>query len=57
MGALVPGALADRHGRRPVLLVTIVLYVALALGCAMAPDFDTLLVLRALLLLALRNTQ
>ena len=48
VGALVPGALADRHGRRPVLLVTIVLYVALALGCAMAPDFDTLLVLRAL---------
>jgi DHA1 family bicyclomycin/chloramphenicol resistance-like MFS transporter len=52
VGSLVPGALADRHGRRPVLLVTIALYVVLALGCALAPDFNTLLVLRALHALA-----
>lgn len=48
LGALVPGALADRHGRRPVLLVTLGFYVVLAIGCALAPDFDSLLALRAL---------
>lgn len=48
IGALVPGALADRHGRRPVLLVTLLLYVLLAAGCALAPSFDALLGLRAI---------
>lgn len=47
LGALIPGALADRYGRRPVLLVSLVLYILLSLACALAQDFDTLLVLRA----------
>lgn len=47
LGALIPGALADRYGRRPVLIGSLTLYVLLSLGCALAPDFDTLLVLRA----------
>lgn len=46
-GALLPGALADRFGRRPVLLGSLACYVALSLGCALAGDFGTLLALRA----------
>lgn len=47
LGALVPGALADRYGRRPVLLVSLALYLVLSLGCALAQDFTTLLAFRA----------
>jgi DHA1 family bicyclomycin/chloramphenicol resistance-like MFS transporter len=47
-GALIPGALADRFGRRPVLVGSLVLYVVLSAACALAPTFDALLVLRAL---------
>ncbi|WP_313792114.1 MFS transporter [Novosphingobium cyanobacteriorum] len=46
-GALIPGALADRYGRRPVLLGSLILYVALSAACALAPTFNALLVLRA----------
>lgn len=48
IGSLIPGALADRYGRRPVLLWTLVLYVLLAAGCALSPNFDALLVMRAI---------
>lgn len=47
IGALIPGSLADRYGRRPVLLAGLVIYVVLSLGCALVTDFTTLLVLRA----------
>lgn len=47
IGALIPGSLADRYGRRPVLLVGLAIYVVLSLGCALVNDFTTLLVLRA----------
>lgn len=47
-GALVPGALADRYGRRPVLMTCFAAFVVLALACAMVTDFTALLVLRAL---------
>lgn len=47
IGALIPGSLADRYGRRPVLLVGLAIYVVLSLGCALVTDFTTLLVLRA----------
>lgn len=45
-GSLVPGSLADRFGRRPVLLVCLILYIVFSLACAFATSFDMLLVLR-----------
>ncbi len=47
LGALIPGSLADRYGRRPVLLVSLALYLLLSIGCALVQDFTTLLALRA----------
>ena len=47
IGSLLPGVLADRYGRRPVLFGCFAGYVALSLACAMVHDFTTLLVLRA----------
>ena len=41
--ALLPGPLADRFGRRPVVLVAVGGYVALSLVCALAPTFHLLL--------------
>lgn len=46
--SLLPGALADRFGRRPVLLSCIGLYIAFSLGCALVSSFDALLVMRVL---------
>ena len=48
IGALVPGSIADRFGRRPVLFASLGIYIALSIGCALAPDYDSLLVLRFL---------
>ena len=45
---VVYGPLADRYGRKPVLLVGLVLYVAFSLLAAFAPSFETLLVARLL---------
>lgn len=47
-GALFPGALADRFGRRRVLMGSFACYIVLTLACALVRDFTTLLVLRAL---------
>jgi SHS family lactate transporter-like MFS transporter len=47
LGALVFGMLADRFGRRPVLMVDILLFSILELASAFAPSLLTLLVLRA----------
>ena len=46
-GCLLPGALADRYGRRPVLFVCFGGYIVLSLACALVHDFTALLALRA----------
>ncbi|MDE2435905.1 MAG: multidrug effflux MFS transporter [Sphingomonadales bacterium] len=47
IGSLLPGSLADRYGRRPVLFACFAGYIALSVACALARDFALLLVLRA----------
>ncbi|HUW54889.1 MAG TPA: MFS transporter [Rhodanobacter sp.] len=46
IGALLFGRLADRFGRRPVLMLDVLLFSALELACAFAPSLTVLLVLR-----------
>ncbi|HEV2136302.1 MAG TPA: MFS transporter [Terracidiphilus sp.] len=48
VGALLFGMLADRYGRRPVLIVNILSFSVIELACAFAPTLGVLLVLRAL---------
>jgi DHA1 family bicyclomycin/chloramphenicol resistance-like MFS transporter len=43
---LIHGPLADRYGRRPVLVGSMVLYILMNLVCAMAKSFDLLLISR-----------
>jgi MFS transporter, SHS family, lactate transporter len=47
LGALVFGWLAEKYGRRPILMLNVLSYSALQLATAFAPDLRTLLVLRA----------
>lgn len=44
---LVSGAISDRFGRRPVALVSIVLFVVASIGCALASNIAVFLVCRA----------
>ena len=46
IGTLIPGSLADRFGRRPVLLASLAGYSLLSLAIAFVHDFRLLLVLR-----------
>jgi AAHS family 4-hydroxybenzoate transporter-like MFS transporter len=46
VGGIGAGRLADRFGRRPVLVASVVLFAILTLGCALAPGPDALLWLR-----------
>ena len=43
---LVYGPLSDAFGRKPVVLVAVVLYIAASIGCAFAPDIGTLVLMR-----------
>ena len=53
VGALLFGMLADRYGRRPVLMVNILSFSVIELACAFAPSLTVLLILRALFGLAM----
>lgn len=46
LGSLLPGSLADRFGRRPVLFICVGGYVLFSLAAALSPSFDALLVMR-----------
>ncbi|SPE18994.1 Transporter, major facilitator family [Candidatus Sulfotelmatomonas gaucii] len=48
VGALLFGMLADRYGRRPVLMANILGFSVIELACAFAPSLNVLLGLRAL---------
>ena len=48
VGALLFGMLADRYGRRPVLMANILGFSVIELCCAFAPSLNALLALRAL---------
>jgi len=47
-GALVFGWLAERHGRRPILMLNVLCYSAFELASALAPSIGALLATRAL---------
>ena len=48
LGAFIFGWLADRFGRRPVLMIDVLLYAGLEFASGFAPDLTTLLILRLL---------
>jgi len=48
LGAVIFGLLADRFGRKPVLMINILCFSAIELACAFAPSLGVLLGLRAL---------
>jgi len=48
VGAVLFGMLADRYGRRPILIFNILSFSVIELACAFAPSLNVLLVLRAL---------
>ena len=48
VGAILFGFLADRYGRRPVLMANILSFSVIELCCAFAPSLSVLLALRAL---------
>ncbi len=43
---LILGPLSDRYGRRPVMLISAIIFLASTLVCIFAPNFETLLVAR-----------
>jgi SHS family lactate transporter-like MFS transporter len=47
IGAYIFGRAADRWGRRPILMVDVLLYSAIEFGSAFAPNLMTFLILRA----------
>ena len=47
-GAMLFGMMADRYGRRPILMTSVLLYSGLELASAFAPSLAVLLVLRAM---------
>lgn len=48
MMSLFHGSLSDSFGRRPVILVSLLVFVLASIGCALAPTIEVLLACRAL---------
>ena len=46
LGQAIHGPLADRYGRKPPLYAGLTLYIVASIGCALAPNLATLIVLR-----------
>lgn len=46
LGVSIAGSLADRFGRKKVMLLAALLFAVSALGCALAPTFSTLVIFR-----------
>jgi len=57
VGQMAWGPLADRFGRRPLLIAGLSLYALLAVGCALAPTFGLLLAGRAAMGAAAASTR
>lgn len=47
-GALVPGLLADRFGRKKLLMISLILYVVFGVACAFVQTFDQMVWMRVL---------
>ena len=52
VGQITQGALADRFGRRTPLMFSTAIFTLASVGCAMAPSFNTLIVMRLIAALA-----
>ena len=48
LGQLLYGPVSDRFGRRPPLFFGLAVFIAASIGCALAPNIETLIVLRFL---------
>jgi MFS family permease len=48
LGGMLAGVLADRIGRTRTLIITVMMYAIFTVLCGFAPNYETLLVLRAL---------
>jgi MFS family permease len=48
LGGMLAGVLADRIGRTRTLIITVLMYAVFTVLCGFAPNYETLLVLRAL---------
>lgn len=46
LGQIVIGPLSDAHGRRNPLLISMILYVLVSVGCALAPNIEVFIALR-----------
>lgn len=46
LGQLIMGPLSDIYGRRPPLLLSMILYILSSIGCAMAPNIEWFIALR-----------